>query len=166
MITFSTFTAQRPLQIVPYVPKPTSPRLSTKKKVLPGDDNVKEDEWKLAHTAHGVEVINLTWPADNEVEYEISGSGRESNDLGTQLNLSQPIANPRIFGASHEASDTGDRTDGNDRSGIAEGDGVWALPHRERSADYEQNGYAEEILSGTLQGPRQDYAAKLYRPGK
>ncbi|KAF1964437.1 hypothetical protein BU23DRAFT_575695 [Bimuria novae-zelandiae CBS 107.79] len=105
--------------------------------------------------------------ADNEADHEISGSGRESNDFGSWLNRSHPIANSRIDGASdNEKSDDGDRADGYDRSGAAERDDDWSLPHRERSVSYEKNGYAEKTPFGTLKNLNQDDTASRGSQGK
>ncbi|KAF9730056.1 hypothetical protein PMIN01_11989 [Paraphaeosphaeria minitans] len=100
--------------------------------IKPDSNSARGGREQLAHAAHGVEVVDLTCSSDNEADYENSGSGRESNDFGN--------------GASDdEASDDGDRADGYNRSGVAECDDNWSIPHRERSVSYEQNGYAGEI---------------------
>ncbi|KAL5405746.1 hypothetical protein PMIN04_012259 [Paraphaeosphaeria minitans] len=114
----NTFPVQQPLQFVSYdgPPKQTPRRLPTKKQARSGHDELapnfddilgiepdsnsaRGDGKEPAHTAHGVEVVDLTCFADNEADYEISGSGRESNDVGSQLNRSHSISNSRIDGA-------------------------------------------------------------------
>ncbi|KAF9730207.1 hypothetical protein PMIN01_12140 [Paraphaeosphaeria minitans] len=111
----NTFPVQQPLQFVSYdgPPKQTPRRLPTKKQARSGHDELapnfddilgiepdsnsaRGDGKEPAHTAHGVEVVDLTCFADNEADYEISGSGRESNDVGSQLNRSHSISNSRI----------------------------------------------------------------------
>ncbi|KAF1975883.1 hypothetical protein BU23DRAFT_69777 [Bimuria novae-zelandiae CBS 107.79] len=103
----------------------------------------------------------LVTTTDNEADYKISGSGTESNDFGSRWNRSHPIANSRIDGASDdETSDDGDRANGDNRSGVADHNDDCPLPHRERSVNYEQNGYAGEIPFGTLKSPNEDYTAE------
>ncbi|KAL5371772.1 hypothetical protein DPSP01_014015 [Paraphaeosphaeria sporulosa] len=160
--TFPVQQTQGPLQFVPYngPPKQTARRLPTKKKALPGDDDTRRDREELAHAAHGVEVGDLMYSADNEADYDISGSGRGSNDLGSRMNRSHQIANSRIYGASDdEHRDDGERADGYGWSGVAERDDDWSFP-RERNVNYEQNGHAGETPFGTLESLNQDYIAQ------
>ncbi|KAL5402619.1 hypothetical protein PMIN03_010532 [Paraphaeosphaeria minitans] len=113
-------------------------------------NSARGDGEELVHAAHSVEVVDLTCSADNEADYKISGSGIQSNDFGIRWNRSHPITNSRIDGAS----------DDDNRSGVADRDDDWPLPHRERSVSYEQNGYAGEVPFGTLKSPNEDYTAE------
>ncbi|KAF1969431.1 hypothetical protein BU23DRAFT_239008 [Bimuria novae-zelandiae CBS 107.79] len=165
--TFPVRQPQGPLQFISYNgPPKQTPRSLPLKKVLSSNDDARGNREELAHAAHGVEIVDLTCSADNEADHEISGSGRESNDVGNRLSRSHPIANSRIDGASDdETSDDGDRADGDradgdDRSGVAGRDDDWLLPHRERSVNYEQNGYAGEISFETFKSPNQGSTAE------
>ncbi|KAL5383090.1 hypothetical protein DPSP01_006071 [Paraphaeosphaeria sporulosa] len=155
-----TFPVQQPLQFVPYGGPPNR-RLPMNKKALSGVDDARGNGEELVHAAHSVEVVDLTCLADNEADYKISGSGIQSNDFGILWNRFHPITNSRIEGASDdETSDDGDRANGDNRSGVADRDDDWPLPHRERSVSYEQNGYAGEVPFRTLKSPNEDYTAE------
>ncbi|KAF9729839.1 hypothetical protein PMIN01_11772 [Paraphaeosphaeria minitans] len=128
--------------------------------IEPDSNSARGTGEQPAHAAHGVEVVDLTCSADNEANYENSDSGRESN-FGSRLNRSHPLTNSRIDAVSDdETSDDGYHADGDDRSGVVERDDNCLLPHRERSVNYEQDEYAVEIPSGTLESANQDYAAE------
>ncbi|KAK7178112.1 hypothetical protein PSPO01_15838 [Paraphaeosphaeria sporulosa] len=121
--------------------------------IEPDSNSARGNGEETAHAAHSVEVVDLTCSCKHPYS-------RRNVGIFSGI-LPHPITNSRIDGASDdETSDDGDRANGDNRSGVADRDDDWPLPHREGSVNYEQNGCAGKIPFGRLKSSNEDYTTE------